>query len=67
MPGSENGKRKAGKQCWDFPGDNITVLLKFINAQYFQVIGNMSFFFFFGSGRAKTDADDELQHLGKLM
>ena len=43
MPGGENGKRKAGQQCWDFPGDNITVLLKFINAQYFQVIGNMSF------------------------
>ena len=43
MPGSENGKRKAGQQCWDFPGDNIHVLLNFINAQYCLVIGNMSF------------------------
>ena len=43
MPGGENGKRKAGQQCWDFPGGNIPVLLNFINAQYCQVIGNMSF------------------------
>ena len=43
MPGGENGKRKAGRQCWDFPRDNIPVLLNFINAQYCQVIGNMSF------------------------
>ena len=43
MPGGENGKRKAGWQCWDFPEDKILVLLNFINAQYCYMIGNMSF------------------------
>ena len=43
MPGGENGKRKAGWQCWDFPDDQIPLLLNFINGQYCQVIGNMSF------------------------
>ena len=43
MRGRENGKRKAGQQCWDFPEDKILVLLNFINAQYCYVIGNMSF------------------------
>ena len=34
MPGGENGKRKAGQKCWDFPEDKIPVLLNFINAQF---------------------------------
>ena len=43
MPGGENGKRKAGQQCSDIPGDKIPILLNFINAQFCYMVENMSF------------------------
>ena len=69
MPGSENGKRKTGRQCWDFPGDNIPVLLNVINAQYCYVIGNMSLVLEVVEqySMQMLMLKMKLQHLGHLM
>ena len=69
MPGGENGKRKAGLQFWDFSGNNIPVLLNFINVQYCSVIGNMSFVLEVVEQYSMEGLmlKMKLQHLGYLM